>query len=93
MTRCSQPQSQGPRLTEDMAHISEEQEAEILPLDLDAPSEPAPIESGPAKDDVTAKTLPIFSKTQADLCPECGEATFVFEEGCKKCHSCGYSMC
>lgn len=28
-----------------------------------------------------------------DLCPECGFATFVFEEGCKKCHSCGYSMC
>lgn len=29
----------------------------------------------------------------ADLCPECGSATFVMEEGCKKCHSCGYSMC
>ncbi|KKS70839.1 MAG: Ribonucleoside-diphosphate reductase, partial [Candidatus Daviesbacteria bacterium GW2011_GWA2_42_7] len=29
----------------------------------------------------------------ADLCPECGNATFVFEEGCKKCHSCGYSAC
>lgn len=29
----------------------------------------------------------------ADLCPECGQATFTFEEGCKKCHSCGYSMC
>ncbi len=28
-----------------------------------------------------------------DLCPQCGLATFVFEEGCKKCHSCGYSMC
>lgn len=28
-----------------------------------------------------------------DLCPECGQATFSFEEGCKKCHSCGFSMC
>lgn len=28
-----------------------------------------------------------------DLCPECGQATFVFEEGCKKCHGCGYSEC
>jgi ribonucleoside-diphosphate reductase alpha chain len=28
-----------------------------------------------------------------DLCPECGQATFVFEEGCKKCHSCGHSEC
>lgn len=29
----------------------------------------------------------------ADFCPECGQATFIFEEGCKKCHSCGYSAC
>ncbi len=28
-----------------------------------------------------------------DLCPECGEATFVREEGCRKCYSCGYSEC
>ncbi|RJP46389.1 MAG: adenosylcobalamin-dependent ribonucleoside-diphosphate reductase [Armatimonadetes bacterium] len=29
----------------------------------------------------------------ADLCPECGVASYVFAEGCKKCHSCGYSAC
>lgn len=28
-----------------------------------------------------------------DLCPSCGEANLVFEEGCKKCHSCGFSEC
>jgi len=28
-----------------------------------------------------------------DLCPECGEATVVNEEGCRKCYSCGYSEC
>lgn len=33
------------------------------------------------------------SSVQVDLCPECGSASFVMEEGCKKCHSCGYSMC
>lgn len=31
--------------------------------------------------------------THADLCPACGLATFVFTEGCKKCDSCGYSVC
>jgi ribonucleoside-diphosphate reductase alpha chain len=31
--------------------------------------------------------------TSADLCPECGQATLVTEEGCLKCHTCGYSEC
>jgi ribonucleoside-diphosphate reductase alpha chain len=28
-----------------------------------------------------------------DLCPECGEASVVNEEGCRKCYSCGFSEC
>jgi ribonucleoside-diphosphate reductase alpha chain len=28
-----------------------------------------------------------------DICPDCGEASFAHEEGCKKCYSCGYSEC
>jgi ribonucleoside-diphosphate reductase alpha chain len=28
-----------------------------------------------------------------DLCPECGQAAVVNEEGCRKCYSCGYSEC
>ncbi|MER3405065.1 MAG: ribonucleoside-diphosphate reductase, adenosylcobalamin-dependent, partial [Chloroflexota bacterium] len=28
-----------------------------------------------------------------DLCPRCGCATLVHEEGCKKCHGCGYAEC
>jgi ribonucleoside-diphosphate reductase alpha chain len=28
-----------------------------------------------------------------ELCPECGEASMVNEEGCRKCHNCGYSEC
>ncbi len=38
-----------------------------------------------------------FSEASAmkigDLCPECGTASFVNEEGCRKCYSCGYSEC
>lgn len=29
----------------------------------------------------------------ADLCPDCGEHSFVNEEGCRKCYSCGHSEC
>ena len=28
-----------------------------------------------------------------DLCPECGQAAVVNEEGCRKCYSCGFSEC
>ena len=26
-----------------------------------------------------------------DLCPQCGVAALIHEEGCQKCYSCGYS--
>jgi len=29
---------------------------------------------------------------KSDLCPECGQ-NITFEEGCKTCHSCGYTKC
>lgn len=32
-------------------------------------------------------------QSQFDICPSCGEASLVHEEGCKKCYSCGYSEC
>lgn len=34
-----------------------------------------------------------ISPKMGDLCPECGEATMVNEEGCRKCYTCGYSEC
>ena len=33
---------------------------------------------------------PTAPRTIGDLCKECGEATLIYEEGCKKCVSCGY---
>jgi ribonucleoside-diphosphate reductase alpha chain len=33
------------------------------------------------------------TESVGDLCPECGQATLVFEEGCQKCYSCGYTEC
>jgi len=46
------------------------------------------------EDELAAQQLPLsFSEPVADLCPVCGNATFMFIEGCKKCHSCGHSEC
>ncbi|HKZ09021.1 MAG TPA: ribonucleotide reductase N-terminal alpha domain-containing protein [Methylomirabilota bacterium] len=33
------------------------------------------------------------SRQIGDLCRECGQATFIYEEGCKKCVSCGFNEC
>ena len=56
-------------------------------------------------DDSTSEPIPLnltfngndgiqpSASTYIDLCPDCGQAAFVYEEGCKKCYSCGYSMC
>ncbi len=45
----------------------------------------------------TSEAPPMAKATEqrrvGDLCKECGQATFVYEEGCKKCLSCGYNEC
>jgi ribonucleoside-diphosphate reductase alpha chain len=33
------------------------------------------------------------SRQIGDLCRECGQATLVYEEGCRKCLSCGFNEC
>jgi ribonucleotide reductase alpha subunit len=37
--------------------------------------------------------LPIAAKPIGDICPDCGEASFLNVEGCRKCAVCGYSEC
>ena len=37
---------------------------------------------------------PLFEKkTRRDICPVCGHASLVYEEGCAKCLYCGFSKC
>jgi ribonucleoside-diphosphate reductase alpha chain len=48
----------------------------------------APASIGGVVAEVAAKP-----KRVGDLCRECGQATFVYEEGCKKCLSCGFNEC
>lgn len=39
-----------------------------------------------------SRQISLFTR-HTDICPGCGEASLIFEEGCKKCHTCGYSEC
>jgi ribonucleoside-diphosphate reductase alpha chain len=48
---------------------------------------------GQVKNPEGAAKLPVAGKTVGDLCKECGQATFIYEEGCKKCLSCGFNEC
>ena len=43
------------------------------------------------QEETPADQQPLFKV--GDLCPECGQAAVVNEEGCRKCYSCGFSEC
>jgi ribonucleoside-diphosphate reductase alpha chain len=49
----------------------------------------------PRKQPISMVEVPATQKMMqiGDLCPECGQAAFVSEEGCRKCYACGYSEC
>lgn len=60
----------------------ERDEPEMEPYSAPAAQEPLPLVS----------EQPQFHKI-GELCPECGEATMINEEGCRKCYTCGHSEC
>lgn len=75
--------------------------ARALELHLDTIQEAkTEASSAPAKEDHSAngheQNAPVnFSQLRVtgNLCPECGCNTMVYEEGCRKCYSCGHSEC
>ena len=54
-----------------------EETPEVIPLEI---TPPPPVEQQ-------------LSLQIGDLCPECGAAAMVREEGCQKCYGCGFSEC
>jgi ribonucleoside-diphosphate reductase alpha chain len=58
--------------------------------------EALPLTVGPAVGGRQSQAAPTFSGGEIfdmGTCPECGTGHLAFEEGCKKCHVCGYSEC
>lgn len=42
---------------------------------------------------VVEETQQLAVSVTGDICPSCGSSALVYEEGCSKCHACGYSEC
>lgn len=80
-------------IAEELAQLQSDQgeieQIEAIPLQL------AITEETDHQEDSAQETSIVLEQTKAmvDLCPECGQASFIFEEGCKKCYACGYSAC
>jgi ribonucleoside-diphosphate reductase alpha chain len=69
------------------------QKANALPV-LEEKSTPHSGEHGGNSGHHTIEEEALLSKMKiGDLCPECGEAAVVNEEGCRKCYACGFSEC
>ena len=45
------------------------------------------------QEELPGLSLPSGAHPIGELCPECGQATLINEEGCRKCYTCGHSEC
>jgi len=66
-----------------------------LPIKADAPVEAKELTEDIAANQLTLPAVEVSTSSTSlfDICPECGASSFAYEEGCKKCYSCGYSEC
>lgn len=51
------------------------------------------ISTGPSQLPLMEASPVTTTQHQADICPDCGNATLVNEMGCQTCYGCGYSAC
>jgi len=55
---------------------------------------PAPLVTGAAQVQAAPRSTSQGPRESfLGACPECGAGQLAFEEGCMKCHVCGYSEC
>ncbi|GAB4469725.1 MAG: vitamin B12-dependent ribonucleotide reductase [Anaerolineales bacterium] len=65
------------------------QQIPIMELDLDFERN----NGGTTNSSQSSSTAETHRFQIGDLCPECGQAAVVNEEGCRKCYACGFSEC
>jgi ribonucleoside-diphosphate reductase alpha chain len=83
-------------------HPDEELSASVVLGDQPTASQPAAAQSDTDKPETAQQEvieLHVGSQPEqtfmkiGDLCPECGQAAVINEEGCRKCYACGFSEC
>ncbi len=74
--------------------------AQVLQQHIGTPTSEAHISNLPDEEDEIEEAgqldlglAPSVNSVKPDICPICGNVTFVNIEGCKKCFSCGHSEC
>lgn len=72
-------------LAEYLAQVDESLRPRVMD---ELPSDDIAIEPPPGQ-----LPMPMAPLLKGDLCPECGQAAVINEEGCSKCYACGYSAC
>ena len=72
-------------LAEYLAQVDESLRPRVMD---ELPSDDIAIEPPPGQ-----LPMPMPPLLKGDLCPECGQAAVINEEGCSKCYACGYSAC
>jgi ribonucleoside-diphosphate reductase alpha chain len=65
------------------------QQVESVPQANNGHSNGQEAQNSDAVNPLQLSTLPVTG----NLCPECGCNTMVYEEGCRKCYTCGHSEC
>lgn len=69
-------------LADAVAKVVEEHIKNISETPVTTPAVQEPLDFGQKK-----------TSLKKDLCPSCGSASLVYEEGCGKCYNCGFSKC
>ena len=72
--------------------VDKKLEMSDVPKVVESPAQD--VSEQPASIDVSqvGSALPLGT-SRRDMCPKCGAASLVYEEGCAKCYSCGHSEC
>ncbi len=73
--------------------VKADQEETVMLQQLAIDTASSSVEVVPAVVEASMSTVSQSTTSLFDICPECGSGTFAYEEGCKKCYSCGYSEC